>query len=220
MTKINVSTHTPICELPPVLFRGIFDEVLAATNCQNVELYIKLKNSSLEELSTHISIEPYKEIIEEGLAKRYVKGDFTIGDSLYFHFESKKTKELTFKKRLNHQYSIELIEDDDYSFEVLLHFSTNFTPKMEFNKVTQEISAPIGDVITHKPLGCDTASFAVGMKKTYFYSVKTLSDGYYADVFSTKKSKEHMIIFSIAHDALTPSEFMNGLRATLETQTF
>lgn len=218
MTKINV--HTPICELPPVLFQGIFDKVLAATNCQTVELYIKLKNSSLEELSAHISIEPYKVIIEEGLEKRYVKGDFIIGDSLYFHFEPKKTKELTFKKRLNHQYSIELIEEDDYSFEVLLHFSTRATPNMQFNKVTHEISAPKGDGITHKPLGCDTASFAVGMKKTHFHTVKTLSDGYYADVFSTKKSKEHMIIFSIAHDALTPSEFMNGLRATLETQAF
>lgn len=223
MTKTKkIDVNTPICYLPPVLFDGIFNKALAATRCQDGELYAQLKHSSLDELAQYFPVEDYKKQIEDGLEKRYVKGDFIIGDTLYFDFEPKKAKALTFKKRLNHQYSIELLEDDedDYSYSVILHFSTKTKPNLEFNKATNEISAPPGDVISYKVLGCDTASFIAGMNKTIFFDVHTLSDGYYADIYSTKLSKEHMIIFSIAYDALTPTQFMDGLRATLEAQVF
>ena len=218
----KIDVKTPICYFPNVLFRDIFEKAMKATNCQGVELYMKLWHSSLDELAQYMPVEEYKSQIKDGLEKRYVKGDYIIGDSFYFDLEPKRVKELTFKKRLDHQYSIELLEDDEdeYSFAVILHFSTKATPNLEFNKETNEISAPPGDVISHKALGCDTASFTVGMKKTGFYNVRTLSDGYYADIYSTKNTKEHMIIFSIAYDALSPTEFMNGLRATLEPQVF
>ena len=170
-------------------------------------------SNRLSDLEDTISLTKYKKIIESGVEKHYVKGDFFVGDSWYFEMDEKEVERLTFCKKLNHAYKIRTVDEDGY-FVTTLQLYQTLIPRMKAEK--EGILYPASCIIEKKVLGCDTASFCMGLGELET-SIQTMADGYFGEVFYLPKLNEVLIQFCLDSSAISKSSFEATLRALLES---
>ncbi|MGE7983781.1 hypothetical protein [Solibacillus sp. NPDC093137] len=212
MTKKHIITE-PISLFPEAMQKHI---AYALVNKRiRGEALTDALNSRLCDLEDTISLAKYKKMIEQGVEKFYVKGDFYVGDAWYFEMDDKSAVErLTFSKELNHAYKISTETDADGYFVTTLHLYQTLTPRMKI--VGDSITYPSNCNLERKQLGCDTASFVLGLGDLQT-SISTMADGYYGAVYWLPKLNEVIIQFDLDGAAISKESFEQTLRAVLES---
>lgn len=208
--KHNITEH--ICFFPEAMQKHLA-YLLVNNNITGVDLGRALK-SRLCDLEGTIKLEKFKKMIEQGLEKYYVKGDFYVGDANYFDMDEASVKRLTFSKELNHAYKIHSVDDEDGYYTTYLQLYQSLTPRMKVNG--EAITYPSNNRLEQMQLGCDSTSFVLGVGDDST-TIRTMSDGYYGAVYWLPKLNEMLIEFNLDGRAISKESFEQTIRAVMES---
>lgn len=203
----NYHMTTMICFLPKLIQEQIKEDLLAKGIRGNA--LVVAMTGCLSDLEDKIDLDPYRAQIVNDF-KDIVTGDFAIGDPSYFG----KYDHLIFKKKLDHKFSVQAFEEDGYVTAVIQLYKSK-KPLMNYYSSEESFDYPrTASLVNVMKLGCDCAAFEMCLNNQNV-EVKTLSDGYFGEVFKLDGIEEYLIHLSVTTDAISATNLKQVIEAIL-----